>query len=380
MTSRSASGQSSPLEVFLVALKLGLTSFGGPVAHLGYFRREYVERRGWIDDETYADIVALCQFLPGPASSETGIAIGLLRAGPLGAFAAWLGFTLPSAVLMIAFAYFVDRLPFEIGWLFPILKLVAFVVVALAVWRMARALAWDARRGAIALAAAAVVLAVPSSGTQVAVIVAAGVVGGLLLPAPAISTRAHVGVPIGRRTAGACLALFFALLITLPIGRALTEGGAIPPYGGVVLFDAFYRAGALVFGGGHVVLPLLHEEVVPRGWVNEDRFVAGYGAAQALPGPLFTFAAYLGASIGPPADGLDIGGVWPPGGVAGALVATVAIFLPGSLLVFAALPSWGALRARPWAQRALRGVNAAVVGLLLAALVDIARAIASPLI
>jgi chromate transporter len=362
--SRNASAQSSPLEVFLVALRLGLTSFGGPVAHLGYFRREYVERRGWIDEETYADVVALCQFLPGPASSETGIAIGLLRAGPLGALAAWLGFTLPSAMLMFAFATVADRLPLETGWLFPILKLVAFAVVALAVWRMARALAWDRPRSTIALVSSAIVLLIPGSATQVAVILAAGLVGGLLLTAPPLSARAHVGVPIGRRTASACLALFLALLIALPIGRALTEDGAVPP-SGLALLDSFYRSGALVFGGGHVVLPLLHGEVVPRGWVNEDRFVAGYGAAQALPGPLFTFAAYLGATIG---------------GIPGAVVATIAIFLPGFLLVLAALPSWGALRARPWAQRALRGVNAAVVGLLLAALVDIARAIASTLI
>lgn len=367
--------------MFLVAAKLGITSFGGPVAHLGYFRREYVERRGWIDDETYADIVALCQFLPGPSSSETGIAIGLLRAGPLGAFAAWLGFTLPSAILMVGFAFVADRLPSAstAGWLFRVLELVAFVVVALAVWRMARALAWDRARSTIALACAAIVLLIPGSATQVAVIAGAGVIGGLLLPAPATSPRAHVGVPIGRRTATVCFSLFVALLIALPIGRTLTENGAIAPNGGLVLFDSFYRAGALVFGGGHVVLPLLHEEVVPGAWVSEDRFVAGYGAAQALPGPLFTFAAYLGASIGPPVGGLDAGG-WPPGGIAGAAIATVAIFLPALLLVFAALPSWGALRARPWAQRALRGVNAAVVGLLLAALVDIARAIASTVV
>ncbi|HEY3218823.1 MAG TPA: chromate efflux transporter [Candidatus Limnocylindria bacterium] len=362
--------------MFLVALKVGTTSFGGPVAHLGYFRREYVERRRWVDEETYADIVALCQFLPGPASSEVGIAVGLLRAGPFGAAAAWLGFTLPSAVLMFAFAYSVGRLPFEAGWLFPLLKIVAFVVVARAVWRMARALAWDRARGTIAVVSAAVVLFMPSAGAQVAVIAAAGVIGRLLLPAPTLATRAQIAVPIGRRAAAACFALFLALLIAFPIGRALTENGAIAPNGGFLLFDSFYRAGALVFGGGHVVLPLLHQEVIPRGWVNEDHFIAGYGAAQALPGPLFTFAAYLGASIGPPVGGLDIG-VWPPGGVGGALIATIAIFLPAFLLVFAALPSWAALRARPWAHRALRGVNAAVVGLLLAALVDIARAIAS---
>ena len=310
-----------------------------------------------MEEQTFADLVALCQFLPGPASTEMGIAIGLLRAGPLGAFAAWLGFTLPSFVLMVSFAYLVDRLPFEAGWLFPILKAIAFVVVAVAVWRMARLLAWDARRGAIALASAAVVLTVPSSAVQVAVIAVAGFVGWLLLPVPpSPPPQVRIVVPVGRRVATACFALYLALLVALPIARLTI------PSGEVRLVDSFYRSGALVFGGGHVVLPLLHQEVVPPGWVNEDHFVAGYGAAQLVPGPLFTFATYLGAVI----DGLR-----------GAVLATIAIFLPAFLLVFAALPSWGALRTRPWAQRALRGVNAAVVGLLLAALVDIARAIAS---
>lgn len=328
------------------------------MAHLGYFRREYVQRRKWLDEETYAGIVALCQSLPGPASTETGIAIGLLRAGPLGAFAAWLGFTLPSAILMLAFAN-LDRLPVELGWLFPILRLIALVVVALAVWRMARALAWDLPRGAIALASAAVVLLAPSPATQVAVIAAAGVVGWRFLPAPPAAASAHVAVPIGRRTAAACLGLYLVLLVALPIAAA-----AVPSLE-IRLFDSFYRAGALVFGGGHVVLPLLHAEVVPPGWVSEAQFVAGYGAAQLVPGPLFTFAAYLGATI----DGLP-----------GALIATVAIFLPAFLLVFAALPSWNALRTHAWARSALRGVNAAVVGLLFAVLIDIARAIASTLI
>ena len=308
-----------------------------------------------------------------------GIAIGLLRAGPLGALAAWLGFTLPSFVLMVSFAYLVDRLPVEAGWLFPILKAIAFVVVAIAVWRMARVLAWDARRGAIALASAAVVLTVPSSAVQVAVIVVAGVVGWLVLPAPPLATRPHVAVPIGGRMATACFALYLALLVALPIARLTI------PSGEVRLVDSFYRSGALVFGGGHVVLPLLHQEVVPPGWVNEDHFVAGYGAAQLVPGPLFTFAAYLGFSIEPYGSRStgpvgDLFFPWPPGGLEGALIATIAIFLPAFLLVFAALPSWGALRTRPWAQRVLRGVNAAVVGLLLTALVDVARAIASTLV
>jgi chromate transporter len=343
--------------VLLVASKLGISSYGGPVAHLGYFRREYVQRRKWLDDETYAGIVALCQSLPGPASTEVGIAVGVLRAGPLGAFAAWLGFTLPSVILMAAFAY-LERSPVELGWLFPVLRLIALVVVAVAVWRMARALAWDVPRGAIALASAAVVLAVPSAATQVLVIIAAGVIGWRFLPASLAAGPAPVAVPIGRRTATACLSLYLALLVALPLAAA-----AVPSLK-LRVFDSFYRSGALVFGGGHVVLPLLHAEVVPPGWVSEDQFLVGYGAAQLMPGPLFTFAAYLGATI----DGLR-----------GALIATIAIFLPAFLLVFAALPSWNVIRSRAWARSALRGVNAAVVGLLLAALVGIARDLASTL-
>jgi chromate transporter len=344
--------------VFLVASKLGITSFGGPVAHLGYFRREYVERRGWIDEQTYADVVALCSFLPGPTSSETGIAIGLLRAGPLGAFAAWLGFTFPSFILMTGFALLFDRLPFEAGWVFPILRFVALGVVAYAVWGMAHVHAWDLRRGAIALASAVVALLFASAWTQIAVIAVAGLVGWLFIPAVVQATRTHP-VPIGRRTAAAAFALFLALLVVLPVARAATS------HVDAVIADSFYRSGALVFGGGHVVLPLLHEEVVRSGGlITEQRFIAGYGAAQLVPGPLFTFAAYLGSVVDD---------------ITGALIATIAIFLPGFLLVFAALPSWGAIRSKAWAQSALRGVNAAVVGLLLAALVDIARAIASAL-
>lgn len=345
--------------MFIVALALGLRSFGGPVAHLGYFRREYVERRQWVDDETYADLVALCQFLPGPASSEVGMAIGLLRAGPLGAIAAWLGFTLPSAVLMTAFAIGFERLPFEAGWAFPVLHLVALVVVALAVYRMARALAWDLPRGAMALAAAAVVILCPGSFVQVAVIVVAGLIGWALLRPPAVTAGRHAAVPVSRGLAAACLAAYLALLVGLPLVAAIAQNASLS------LFDGFYRAGALVFGGGHVVLPLLHAEVVDTRLITESRFVGGYGLAQLLPGPLFTFAGYLGAVV----DGVD-----------GALTALVAIFLPGLLLVFAALPSWGMLRTRPWVQSTFRGVNAAVVGLLLAALVAVARTIASTLI
>jgi chromate transporter len=326
---------------------------------LGYFREEFVRRRRWLDEQTYADVVALCQSLPGPASTQACIAVGLLRAGPAGAFAAWLGFTLPSAALMFAFAY-VDRMPLGLGLLLPILRLLALVVVALAVWRMARALAWDAARGAIAVASAAAVLVAPSSAIQVAAIAVAALLGWRLLPVPAEQARMHVAVPIGRRTAAACLALYLGLLVALPVAAA-----AIPE-DEVRLVDSFYRSGALVFGGGHVILPLLHAEVVvTRGWVSEDQFIAGYGAAQLVPGPLFTFATYLGASIAGPLGGA---------------LATIAIFLPSFLLVLGALPSWGLLRTRPWAQSALRGVNACVVGLLIAALVDVARAIASTLV
>jgi len=323
-------------------------SFGGPIAHLAYFRTEYVVRRRWLDEATYAEVVALCQSLPGPTSSEVGIAIGLLRAGPVGAFFAWLGFTLPSAVALVLFAIFVEQVGgAALGWIHG-LSLVAVAVVALAVWSMARGLAWDAMRGPIALAAAAAALAFPSALTQIAIIAAAGAVGWALLRGPTSTVPIALAVPIGRRVAIACAAVYLALLLVLPLAPFITRSGEI------ALFDSFYRAGALVFGGGHVVLPLLHAEVVPPGWVTEERFLAGYGAAQAIPGPLFTFAAYLGAAIR---------------GLPGAVLALVAIFLPAFLLVFSALPSWGALRGRADAQAALRGINAAVVGILLAALI-----------
>ena len=344
--------------MLLVATKLGLTSFGGPIAHLGYFRREYVERRRWIDDHAYADLVALCQSLPGPTSSEVGIAVGLLRAGPVGALFAWLGFTMPSIALMVLFA-FVERLPVELGWLFPVLKLVAFVVVGIAVYRMARALAWDAVRGLLALAAAAIVTIMPGTLTQIAVMAGAGAVGALALAPPTIEARPPVAVPVSRVVALAALALYAGLLVVLPALRVLTGSTEF------ALFDSFYRASALVFGGGHVLLPLLEPEVVAPGWVSLDQFVVGYGAVQLVPGPINTFAAYLGVLID---------------GARGAIIATVAVFLPAFLLVVASLPLWGEVRERPLARRALRGVNAAVVGLLLAALLVIARSIAQTLI
>jgi len=358
--------------VFRVALRLGLTSFGGPIAHLGYFRSEYVVRRQWLDEATYADIVALCQSLPGPTSSEVGIAIGLLRAGPLGAFLAWLGFTLPSAVFIVVFAYAHAGLGGALAPVVRVLELVALVVVAFAVWRMARALAWDRPRGTIALGATAIALVWHDQYAQVAIILLAGLVGRVVLPASDLVTRVAHAVPIGRRVVVTCGALYLALLLVLPIARVAA------PSGGVALFDSFYRSGAFVFGGGHVVLPLLQNEVVPPGWVTTEQFLAGYGAAQALPGPLFTFAAYLGAVIAPGPRAGDLFTIWPPNGMLGATIALVAIFLPAFLVVFAALPSWGALRARPWAQSALAGVNAGVVGLLLAALIGLAMsAIAS---
>jgi chromate transporter len=337
-------------EVLSAATRLGLTSFGGPVAHLGYFRDEYVHRRKWLDDETYADLVALCQFLPGPASSQVGIAIGITRAGLLGGLAAWLGFTLPSAIALVAFAYALKQVGFtDVGWLHG-LKLAAVAVVATALWGMARALAPDRERGTMAMASAMVVLAAPVAPVQVGIIVAAGFVGWWLLSASTGPGRSHERVQISRRLSVCSLAIFFTLLVALPIGRSLTANPAL------AIADSFFRAGSLVFGGGHVVLPLLQVEVVPPGWVTDEQFLAGYGAAQAVPGPLLTFAAYLGAVMRS-----------APNGVAGAALALVAIFLPSFLLVVGVLPFWDALRRRSDFQSALRGINAAVVGILLAA-------------
>jgi len=339
-------------EVLMVFLRLGLTSFGGPVAHLGYFRDEFVVRRRWLDDHAYADLVALCQFLPGPASSQVGIAIGLSRAGYAGALAAWTGFTLPSAIALVLFAYGVSALGdvSGAGWLHG-LKVVAVAVVAQAVLGMMRALAPDRERATMAVVAAIVVLANPSAWGQIGAIALGAIAGLALLRADAPTNHASLPLNVGRATGTVMLAIFFALLIGLPLLTSAT------PWQGLRLFDAFYRAGSLVFGGGHVVLPLLQASVVPPGWVTNDTFLAGYGAAQAVPGPLFTFAAYLGAAM-----------TLPPNGWLGAVIGLVAVFLPSFLLVVGALPYWEALRRRGAAQAALRGVNAAVVGLLLAAL------------
>lgn len=338
-------------EVFAVFLRLGLASFGGPVAHLAYFREEFVVRRRWLDEGSYADLVSLCQFLPGPASSQAGIALGYLRAGLPGALMAWLGFTLPSAVLMTAFALGVLQLgSAQAGWLLG-LKVFAVAIVAQAVWGMARVLCPDAARRGIAVAVAGVLLVVPWPQAQLAAMVGAGLLGWLLLRAPPISGSGLLVAPIPRWTAIAALTLFALLLVGLPAAAHVVHADVLE------LFAVFYRAGALVFGGGHVVLPLLQAQLVPPGWIDNDTFLAGYAAAQVVPGPLFTFAAFLGAAI-------------PlPGGVTGAGVALLGIFTPAFLLVLGALPFWQGALQRPALRSAVAGVNAGVVGVLLAALI-----------
>ncbi|VVM43766.1 putative chromate transport protein [Pseudomonas fluorescens] len=352
MAEPHAHDRSNPWSVFLIFLRLGLTSFGGPIAHLGYFREEFVARRRWLTERSYADLVALCQFLPGPASSQVGIALGMYRAGYRGALAAWLGFTLPSAVALILFALGLSRYGTLLapGTLHG-LKVVAVAVVAQAVWGMARNLCTDVPRITLMMIAACVVLLQPSAWAQVGVIVAAGIAGLCVFkPEP---NRADDALPVtlSRRAGALWLTLFLTLLIGLPLLNQLL------PSQPIAMVDAFYRAGSLVFGGGHVVLPLLQAEVVPSGWVSNEAFLAGYGAAQAVPGPLFTFAAFLGASMNV-----------TPSGWSGAILCLLAIFAPSFLLIFGALPFWERLRRNARAQAALIGVNAAVVGLLLAAL------------
>ena len=346
--------RASALEVLLVFLKLGLTSFGGPVAHIGFLREELVARRRWLDEHTYADLVALCQFLPGPASSQVGMSIGQLRAGIPGAVAAWVGFTAPSAIALLLFAYGMHALRDVLheGVLHG-LKVVTVAVVAQAVWAMGRALCTDRTRVVIAGLAAGACLWRPGSLTQVAVLFAAGVAGWRLLPVAAPAGAEAIAISAGRSIAIAAWVGFFALLLLLPVAAKLSGPGAL------AMFDSFYRAGALVFGGGHVVLPLLEAEVVAPGWVSRDDFLAGYGAAQAVPGPLFTFAAYLGAVMRV-----------EPSGWVGSLLCLTAIFLPAFLLVLGALPFWQQLRGNRSVRAALAGINAAVVGLLLAALYD----------
>jgi chromate transporter len=340
-------------EVFLAFLRLGLTSFGGPIAHLGYFRDDLVVRRKWMDDRAYADLVALCQFLPGPASSQVGFAMGLQRAGVVGALAAFAAFTLPSAVVLVAFASGAAAIGGPVGeGVLNGLEVVAVAIVAHAVWGTARTLTPDAPRAGIAVAALALALLLPAAPGQLAAL-SIGVVAGLVLlrgtDVTAAATLPSFGVRRG--VAVACLVLFVGGLVALPVLATLTGSGAVS------LIDAFYRAGALVFGGGHVALPLLQAGVVETGWVSSESFLAGYGAAQAVPGPLFTFAAYLGAvsTVG-------------PGGIAGAALALGAIFLPGFLILVGVLPFWDAVRTRPRVRAAMSGANAAVVGILAAAL------------
>lgn len=351
MSNEAAQGQAAPGEVFRAFLKLGLTSFGGPVAHLGYFRDELVLRRRWVDEQGYADIVALCQFLPGPASSQVGFALGLLRGGPLGALLAWIAFTLPSAILLVAFAYGAATLGGPIGvGVIAGLKIVAVAIVAQAVWGMARSLCPDRERATIALGAVMIVVFVDGAWGQIASIVAGAVAGLFVCRSESTVSTSRISFPVSRGAGALSLGLFGAFLFGLPIAALL-------PSQTVAVFDAFYRAGALVFGGGHVVLPLLEQEVVRTGWTSPEAFLAGYGAAQAVPGPLFTFAAYLGTVLGP-----------EPNGIAGAAIALVAVFLPGLLLLVGVIPFWDSFRARPDAQALMRGANAAVVGILGAAL------------
>jgi chromate transporter len=342
----------SPLEVLFVFFKLGVSCFGGPIAHIGYFREEFVVRRRWLDEPAYADLVALCQFLPGPASSQVGFSIGLLRAGHRGALAAWTGFTLPSAAIMVLFAYGASFLrgPAGLGFLHG-LKLVAVAIVAQAVWGMARTLAPDRARASIAAAAALIILFSGSAAAQIGAIALGGIAGLMFCRSAEVPQGRHIAMPVTRRAGLVALCAFFALLGGLPLLQLWW------PAPGVALFGAFYRSGALVFGGGHVVLPLLRQAFVAPGWVSDNVFLAGYGAAQAVPGPLFTFAAYLGTVVSP-----------SPHGIPGAAMGLFAIFLPGLLVLLGTLPFWDSFRKRADAQAAMRGINAAVVGLLGAAL------------
>ena len=338
--------------VFLIFLRLGLTSFGGPVAHLGYFRDEFVIRRKWLTENSYADLIALCQFLPGPASSQVGIAIGLSRAGYAGALAAWTGFTLPSAIVLMLFAIGIS----SYGDIVPLgvlhgLKVAAVAVVAQAVWGMGKNLCTDVARISIMALAACFVLLVPSALAQVSVIAIAAIIGLLWFKPEKVMAHDPLPITVRRRTGLVWLFLFFSLLIGLPLLTALYPSQILS------MVDTFFRAGSLVFGGGHVVLPLLQAEIVPAGWISNDTFLAGYGATQAVPGPLFTFAAFLGSSMNQ-----------APSGWLGGMICLIAIFAPSFLLVMGVLPFWESLRQNLRTRAALSGINAAVVGLLLAAL------------
>ncbi|MED4750884.1 chromate transporter [Brevibacillus choshinensis] len=338
------------LEILYVSTKLGVTSFGGPIAHLGYFHDEYIRRRKWMDERSYTELVALSQFLPGPASSQVGIGIGIVRAGWLGGLVAWLGFTLPSVLALVAFAFLLQGYDIgNTGWIHG-LKLVAVAIVAHAILGMGQKLTPDRTRATIAIVAAAVTLLWQTAFSQIIIILLAGLLGVVIFGGKSQESSPDLQIPISRSVAIVCLALFFGLLlVALPLLREWSK------HEWIVLFDGFYRSGALVFGGGHVVLPLLERELVPAGWITKEEFLTGYGAAQAVPGPLFTFSSYLGALAG---------------GVTGAIIATIAIFLPAFLLVMGALPFWSQLRNSSKMQGGLMGVNAAVVGILLASLYD----------
>jgi len=353
-SSNRAESGTSVLSIFWIFLKLGCTSFGGPIAHIGYFRHEFVEKRKWLDDSSYADLIALCNFLPGPASSQVGIALGISRGGLRGGLAAWLGFTMPSALALIAFAYAFTEFGFnaDAGWLHG-LKIVAVAVIAQAIWGMGKTLCPDRFRATLAIIAALIVFLWSTAWGQVLSILMGGLAGWRYLEGIPLNHSENSKFRVTKRAALTSWVLFWGLLIALPALSYVIKDHAL------ALFDSFYRTGSLVFGGGHVVLPLLRNEVVPAGWVSDDVFLAGYGAAQAVPGPLFTFAAYLGAI-----------NVLEPNGIAGGMLALVAIFLPSYLLVVGTLPFWESLRRKMQVQSALRGVNAAVVGLLLAAFYD----------
>lgn len=348
--SRDSKTLGTPGEVFTTFLKLGLTSFGGPIAHLGYFREELVSRRKWLSDHAYADLVALCQFLPGPASSQVGFALGMMRAGWLGALAAFTAFTLPSALALLVFAMTSASIagPIGTGALHG-LKIVAVAIVAQAVWGMAKNLCPDKERAAIAVIAVGMLAFLPGAIGMVGAIIVGAALGLALGRGTGAPIGGHITMPVTRGVAGVALLVFVGLLVLLPLLAG--QGQAL------AVFDSFYRAGALVFGGGHVVLPLLEAEVVQPCWVTQDAFLAGYGAAQAVPGPLFTFAAYLGTVLGP-----------EPNGVVGSVIALLAVFLPGFLILIGVLPFWDRFRSMARAQSLMQGANAAVVGILGAAL------------
>lgn len=339
--------QKKYIEILKASTKLGLTSFGGPAAHIGYFRDEYVVKRKWLDEKAYADLVALCQFLPGPASSQVGISVGMLRGGIVGGFLSWFGFTMPSVILLMVFALFISTATFDSGWIQG-LKIVAVAVVAHALIGMGKSLAPDKQRVAIAAGSAAAILLIPTAWAQIAVIILAGAIGYMIYRKDKVPEAVQLALTFGKKTGIAAWTIFAGLLIGLPLLRPVIESGYY------AIFDIFYRVGSIVFGGGHVVLPMLEREVVP-GWMTADTFIAGYGAAQAVPGPLFTLSAYLGQLMG---NGL------------GVLIAVTAMFLPSFLLVIGTLPFWSVIRTKPGIQAALKGVNAAVVGILLAALYD----------